>query len=159
MRRERFTPVWGAWCCRTWSCGTWSCGIWCSIARSRVRLRDQAPAERQGRPQQHQASEHMSKSIRRHDATIRRAGCASHRHPARCAVKPLHQLRPSINHFQRELNLPRRSRCLADDAEAAPAQNVRRQSEIHDVEEFRPEFERLQLSAPAMPERSAAESS
>src|ERR1039458_10002641 len=49
------------------------------------------------------------KSIRRHDATIRRAGCASHRHAARFAVKPLHQLLPSINHFQRELNLPRRS--------------------------------------------------
>jgi len=41
---------------------------------------------------------------------------------------------PSINHFQRELNLPRVPCRLADDAEAAAPQNVRRQAEIHDVE-------------------------
>ncbi len=45
MRRERFAPVWGTQCCRTCVLRKSRCGV----ARSRVRLRDQAAGERQGR--------------------------------------------------------------------------------------------------------------
>src|SRR6266496_4007858 len=63
---------------------------------------------------------------------------------------------PLVNHLQRELNLSRRSRGLADDSEPAAPHNVRRQSKIdniEDVEELRSEFQRSQLCVSAMSER------
>src|ERR1019366_3745920 len=44
-------------------------------------------------------------------------------------------LQLSENHLQRKLNLPRRSRGLADNPKPAAAQDVRRSSEVHDVED------------------------
>ena|SRR6267378_2223039 len=46
---------------------------------------------------------------------------------------PAH-LRRSVNQLQRELNLSRRSSRFADDPKPAATQNVRRQTEIHQVE-------------------------
>src|ERR1051325_4411561 len=60
-----------------------------------------------------------------------------------------------VNDLQRELNLPRGSRGLADDSEAAAAHDIRRQAEIHEVEyieELRAKFQRAQLGIAALPE-------
>ena len=62
-----------------------------------------------------------------------------------------------INHLQRELDLPRRSGSLADNAESAPPHNVRWQAEIHDVEQIkklRSKLQRAQFPISAMPESS-----
>ena len=60
-----------------------------------------------------------------------------------------------INNFQGKLNLPRRSRGLADDAKSASVHNVRWQSEVHDVEdieELGAELQSSEFAIAAMPE-------
>ena len=62
----------------------------------------------------------------------------------------------SINNFQGKLNLPRRSRGLADDAKSASVHNVRWQPEVHDVEdieELGAKLQRPEFGVAAMPER------
>src|SRR5215471_12826182 len=61
-----------------------------------------------------------------------------------------------IDEFQRELNLPRGPRGLADDSEPAAVHDVGRQSKINDVEdveELRAKFQRSHLSVSAVPDR------
>src|SRR5579863_273391 len=61
-----------------------------------------------------------------------------------------------VDHLQRELDLPRGSRGLTDNPEAAAAQDIRRQpkiDDIEDVEEFRAKLEGTELPIPTMPER------
>ena len=64
---------------------------------------------------------------------------------------------PSVDQFQRELNLARIARRLADDAEAAAADDVRRYAKIHGVEhveEFSAKFHRPEFCVSAMAEWS-----
>src|SRR5215472_1276064 len=70
---------------------------------------------------------------------------------------PHGERRKLVDHLQRKLNLPRRPRRFADDSKAAAADDIRRQSEIHDVEqieELRAEFESAQFGVATVPEWS-----
>ncbi len=63
----------------------------------------------------------------------------------------------SVDNLHRELNLPRSPGSPTNNPEAAPAHNVRRQSEVHnieDVEELRPELHSSEFRIPAMSEWS-----
>ena len=63
----------------------------------------------------------------------------------------------SVNDLHRELDLPRRTSCLADDAETTAGNDIRWQAEVHDVEdveELSTKLDGAELRIPTMTKRS-----